>query len=357
MTRPIRLRVGLIGASAGGSWGTLAHVPALRGLPDVELAAIATTRQETADATAHAIGVTLAFGDPFAMIADDRIDAVAVAVRVPAHKVFVDAAIAAGKHVYCEWPLGIDTAEAQSMLDAATWRGVVHMVGLQARQAPALRYARDMLADGAIGTVIGCSLSHCEPWAYAADSRRAYLEDRRTGAHFLSIPGGHSLDAMRFLLGELALASALLRRSGGNDDPALSSANQVAVTAILASGGAAMLRMVGTVQPGRGIRFEINGTTGHLLVKAEPGSRGFQMAELDLFRTDTSGTFQPLVPPAEYREHNPVQASPAMQVAGAYQEFAAAIRDGRPATPGFDEAVRLHHLLDDIERLAERHHD
>ena len=124
------------------------------------------------------------------------------------------------------------------------------------------------------------------------------------------------------------------------------------MTATLESGSLAMLRLVNTVEAGLGIRFEINGTSGHLLVTAEPGNRGIQMAELALHRADHGGTFQPLAVPGRYRASTPVQASPAMQVARAYQEFAAAIRDGRLAMPGFEEAVGLHRLLDDIERRA-----
>lgn len=345
------LRVGLIGASAGGSWGTLAHVPALQALPGVTLAAVATTRQQTADETARRFGVALAFGDPFAMIASPAVDAVAVAVRVPAHKAFVDAAIAAGKHVYCEWPLGVDTDEAEAMLAAATARGVVHMVGLQARQAPAVRQARDLVVSGHIGTVVGCSFSHCEPWAYAGDPRRAYLEDRRTGAHFLSIPGGHSLDAIRFVLGDIVPVDAVLRRMGGQQDAALSSANQAAVVAALPSGGLATLRLLGSLAVGTGIRFEINGTDGHLVITADAGNRGIQMAELRL--SDITGGVSRMRPaPPDDRDLPPGLASPALQVAGAYREFAAAIEAGRPATPGFDEAVRLHRLLCEIERLA-----
>jgi predicted dehydrogenase len=69
-----------------------------------------------------------------------NVDPVAVSVKVPDHYRPVMAAIEAGKHVYCEWPLGRDTAEATRMLDAAERRGIRHVVGLQGQMSPAINY-------------------------------------------------------------------------------------------------------------------------------------------------------------------------------------------------------------------------
>src|SRR5690242_13163170 len=125
-----KIRVGLVGVSPGRGFASIAHVPALRSLPDFEIVALCTTRQETADAAAKHYGVPLAFSDPAKLAAHPDVDLVAVTVKVPDHYPPVMAAIEAGKHVYCEWPLGRNTEEAQRMADAAAQRGVRHMVGL-----------------------------------------------------------------------------------------------------------------------------------------------------------------------------------------------------------------------------------
>jgi predicted dehydrogenase len=114
-----KLRVGIVGASASRGFASIAHIPALRALPQVEIVAVCTTRQETAEAAAQRYGVRLAFADPAQMAAHPDVDLITVSVKVPDHYAPVMAAIDAGKHVYCEWPLGRNTDEAVAMLEAA----------------------------------------------------------------------------------------------------------------------------------------------------------------------------------------------------------------------------------------------
>src|SRR3546814_18205361 len=82
------------------------------------------------------------------------------------------------------------------------------MVGLQARNSPVLAYVRDLIADNAIGTVRSAGLTHSVDWISQPFPSITYLEDRSSGAHFLSIPGGHSIDALCWLLGESEKLSA-----------------------------------------------------------------------------------------------------------------------------------------------------
>ena len=96
-----------------------------------------TTRQESAEATAGHFGIRLAFSDPDQLARHPDIDLVTVTVKVPDHYRPVMAAIEAGKHVYCEWPLGRNTGEARKMLDAAERKGVRHAgIGNSASLAP-----------------------------------------------------------------------------------------------------------------------------------------------------------------------------------------------------------------------------
>jgi hypothetical protein len=68
------IRVGIVGANADVSWAKLSHVPAIKGLPDVKLAAAATHNEHSARQPAEAFGADRWFSDPFAMIRDDQID-------------------------------------------------------------------------------------------------------------------------------------------------------------------------------------------------------------------------------------------------------------------------------------------
>src|SRR6202140_3128363 len=139
-----KIRVGIVGASANRGFASIAHIPALRALPQFEIAAVCTTRQESAEAAARDYGVPLAFADPEALARHPDVDLVTVSVKVPDHLQPVMAAIDAGKHVYCEWPLGRNTGEAREMLAAAERKGVRHAVGLQGQLSPTIAYVKDL---------------------------------------------------------------------------------------------------------------------------------------------------------------------------------------------------------------------
>jgi predicted dehydrogenase len=121
-----KIRVGIVGVSPNRGFASIAHIPALQALPEFEITALCTTRQESAEAAARHFGVPLAFSDAEKLARHPDVDLVTVSVKVPDHYAPVMAAIEAGKHVYCEWPLGRDTDEAARMLAAAEIKGVCH---------------------------------------------------------------------------------------------------------------------------------------------------------------------------------------------------------------------------------------
>lgn len=160
MAKPIR--AGIIGASAEGGWALEGHVPAVQRLDGLEFAAVATNSQKTADASAKAFGVPAAYANGMDLIRAPGIDLVTAATRLPAHRELVLAALAAGKHVYCEWPLGRGTGEAEEMAaaaqQAAQAAGVHVAIGLQLRGSPAVMKARTLIASGTIGRVLSVSV-------------------------------------------------------------------------------------------------------------------------------------------------------------------------------------------------------
>src|SRR5947199_8274135 len=149
-----KVRLGLIGASVKGTWSSRSHLPALQASADIELTAVCTTRADSAEAARQAYGARLAFDDWRKMVASPEIDAVAVVVRVPSHYEPMKAALEAGKHVYCEWPLGRTTAEAVELAALAEKNGLVTAVGLQARVNPALMYLKEQIETGFVGQVM-----------------------------------------------------------------------------------------------------------------------------------------------------------------------------------------------------------
>src|SRR5687767_13679530 len=140
------LRVGFIGAN--GRWGPRAHAPALTTLPETEIYAVCTAHADTAQAAADKYGVKRAYSDVKTMGADPQVEAALVAVRVPAHYVLTKDALEAGKHVYCEWPLGANTREAEELAALAREKKLHTMVGLQRRASPAYMHMRELVEDG-----------------------------------------------------------------------------------------------------------------------------------------------------------------------------------------------------------------
>src|SRR5215211_7260603 len=159
ITMATKIRVGMVGVTPNRGFSSIAHMPASQGLPDFEVVAVCTTRQESADAAARHYGVPLAFADATELARHPNVDLVTVCVKVPDHHDPVMAAIEAGKHVYCEWPLGRNTEEALRMLDAAEAKGIRHAVGLQGRVSPSINYVRDLIAEGYIGQRLSGTLS------------------------------------------------------------------------------------------------------------------------------------------------------------------------------------------------------
>src|ERR1700731_205127 len=204
-----KIRVGMVGANPSRGFASIAHIPALQALPDFEIVAVCTSNQQSADAAATHYGVQLAFADAAALAAHPDVDLVTVSVKVPDHYQPVMAAIEAGKHVYCEWPLGRNTDEAIRMRDAADRKGIRHAVGLQGQVSPAINYTKDLIGDGYVGRVLSATMIGCAPnWGPTID--RAYQADFANGANLLTITGGHTIDALCYCLGEFRELAALV---------------------------------------------------------------------------------------------------------------------------------------------------
>src|ERR1700731_4594876 len=159
-----RIRVGIIGANVRNGWGRGAHIPALSALPEFEITAVCTSPKETADETARHFGIPHAFADPYKMLQHPDVVLVSICVRVPFHHQLGMAALNAGKHLFCEWPLAATTDLAAQMHQLATRKGLHHMVGLQARGASVVNRVRDLVAEGYVGRVLSCTMIVATPF-------------------------------------------------------------------------------------------------------------------------------------------------------------------------------------------------
>ena len=360
MATSSKIRVGIVGANPNRGFASIAHIPALQALPEFQITAVCTTRLDSAEAAARHFGISLAFSDAEKLARHPDVDLVTVSVKVPDHYLPVMAAIEAGKHVYCEWPLGRDTDEAVGMLAAAERKGIRHAVGLQGQMSPAINYARDLIADFYVGQVLSATMIACAPnWGATID--RAYQADRANGANLLTITGGHTIDALCFCVGEFRELAAFvvsqrdrIPLEATGEIVAKTSPDQLVVNGIIGDGAVASFQVRGGMKRGTEFLFEIHGEHGDLQLTATSRA-SMQRQELNLKGArGGSGALAELPIPGKYR-WVPEWVSPdsPYNVAQLYVRLAECIRDGKPVSPGFDAAVTRHRLLDAIVRASE----
>lgn len=358
-----KVRLGLIGASVKGTWSARSHLPALRASSDVELTAVCTTKADSAEAARRAWGARLAFDDYRKMIASPEIDAVAVVVRVPSHYAPTKAALDAGKHVYCEWPLGRTAAEAVELAALAEANRLVTAVGLQARVNPALMHMKEQIEAGFVGEVMAIHVSLMREGVLSRPSHRTWQRDAALGANTLTIANGHTVDAMRFVAGDFDRLSAVVATqakqwldTGANTLLDVTSPDNVLLSGRLANGAVASVHIGAIPFAGSGYRMEIYGRDGTL---AATGEDSPQLSEVSLHGAKGGNTLAPIPVPERFTLASPdTPSGEALNVGQMYTLFArairdAAIRDGENRQPTFATAVDLHRLVDAIEQASD----
>ncbi len=355
-----KIRVGIVGATVtpgGSGWGANAHVPALQALPGYELKAVCTAHEETAKASAEAFGAALAFHDMNAMVAHPDVDLIAVVVRVPLHKQLVMAAIEAGKPVCCEWPLGAHLAEATEMADSAKAAGLATMVGLQAQSDPAVMYARDLVANGDIGGIVSVNLRVIVGAITERGDGRIWQGIRTNGANPMTIPGGHSIDALCYILGEFAEISArvttridMWKHAVTGADFPVDAPDTVTAAGLLKDGAEVSYQVASVPYNASGTRLEIYGRKGTLVLTSNSVNIGPSQLHLGI----GNEAMAEITPPDSYQLiPADMAAGPGRNVAQAYARFADAVQAGKSGTadaPDFDAAVVRHALIDAMER-------
>jgi len=355
------LGVGIVGVSPVRGWAATAHIPALRALPDYEIRALSTHDPESAHAAGELFKVRVVFSDHRQLVTQPDIDIVAITVKVPHHRELVSAALDAGKAVYCEWPLGRDLDDARAMATLAAAHGAPTVVGLQARQAPAIQFVVELLRNGYVGEVLSTTMVGLSVPGDVVGQPNAYMLDKTNGANLLTIAIGHSLDTLNYVLGEFADLSAVsdLRRplltiDETGEQIVKTAADQIAVIGTLTSGVTASIHLRESVAGGTGFLWEINGTDGTLQITADA-------AYPEIYPLTVAGAHgrnEPaeLAVPAALTQKWPaltsLEGTPAYNVGRAYAAFAADIHNRTQTVPDFTDAVRRHEVIAAIEQSA-----
>jgi len=144
-----KVRVGLLGA---GAWAKFAHIPGYQRDARCELVAIADPMIERAEAFAAEFDIPSAYGTHEELIARDDIHLVDVCTPSATHFELSMAALTAGKHVLCEKPVAYDYQETLRAAAFAKSKGLKTKLGFTFRYSPAMRYMKELIDDGFVGT-------------------------------------------------------------------------------------------------------------------------------------------------------------------------------------------------------------
>ena len=192
------IRVGVIGAGFIGP----AHIESLRRLGYVEVVALAASSQESAERKARELFVPRAYGDFHQMIREPDIDVVDISSPNIYHFSAARAALQAGKHVVCEKPLGMNSAESGELVQLAADSGLVNAVTFNIRFYPVLQHARVLIRRGDIGSIYQIHGGYWQDWLLFPTDYNWRVEAAQGGAlRALGDIGSHWLDLAQFLTG------------------------------------------------------------------------------------------------------------------------------------------------------------
>lgn len=366
------IRVGIIGASPRRGWARRAHIPALAALPQFTVTAVATRDLTSAGVAAGLYGATHALTDARTLAEHPEVDVVVIAVKVPLHADLVMPALEAGKPVYCEWPLGQTTMEAECLAKAAMAAGVTTAIGLQGRFAPEVVHARQLIEEGYLGRVTSVAVyaTHDRGAVGEISEDAAYTIDRANGAGLLEIMGGHTLDVVRYLVGDITSVCAMTAQhrreftiAETRTSIVATTPDHVLLTATLTGGAVLSMHLNNGKVNGQRTSIEIAGTNGDLVIStaedAIPHISLIQMGDLRLVGGQSGQGLNGIAIPERLRRVNSNGAplsNAVGNVARLYAGFAEDIYSEDQTVPDFTHAVRLHHVLDAVRKSAETGH-
>ncbi|MFY0633461.1 MAG: Gfo/Idh/MocA family oxidoreductase [Vannielia sp.] len=206
MTDKPTLNVGLIGTGFMGKAHVFGYASAqcVFDLPNrFTMHSLADVTEDAANAAARQFGFARATTNWRELVNDPAVDIVSITAPNALHKEMALAAIAAGKHVYCEKPLAPLASDAREMAQAAEAAGVKTQVGFNYLCNPMLQLARAMIEAGELGEIRGYRGIHCEDYMADATGPFTFRHDPAGGGALADI-GSHALATAEYLCGPVA---------------------------------------------------------------------------------------------------------------------------------------------------------
>jgi predicted dehydrogenase len=204
------VRVGVLGT---GGIVRAGHLPALATNPRARVVALGNLRGASLETLARGYKVERTYTDFERMARDPDIDAVVNALPNYLHAPVSVRMLQAGKHVLCEKPMATTAAEARGMVAAAEAAGRTLMVAHVWRSHPAVRWLRDVVASGRIGTVFKAR-AHAVVVGRGPRPDSWFVRREESGGGALIDVGVHSIDTLAFVFGDRLKVAKVAARFG-----------------------------------------------------------------------------------------------------------------------------------------------
>jgi predicted dehydrogenase len=367
---------GFMGAAHSQGWRTAPRVFDLPAEP--EMTVIVGRNADAVTAAANKWGWAESATDWREVIARDDIDVVDIVTPGDSHAEIAIAALEAGKHVLCEKPLANTVAEAEAMAEAAeraAVRGVRAMVGFTYRRVPAVTFLRNLISEGAVGTVNQVRASYRQDWLVDPDMPLAWrLQKEHAGSGALGDIGAHAIDLAQFVTGlnlekvsgtidTIVKERPLLDSGSGLSGTAGNGYGQVTVDDIAIFTGRFDSGALASFEASRFATGRKNAL--QIEVSGDKGALAFDLEDLNSVQfydrtapADRQGFRKILVTEAE---HPYVSAWwPAGHMLGYEHGFSHQVKDlvdgikaGTDPHPTFADGLRVQRVLDAVERSSE----
>jgi len=362
------MKIGMIGyafmgAAHSHAWRTAGRFFDLPATP--EMAVICGRSADKVAAAAAKFGWAEAATDWRAVIERPDIDVIDICTPGDSHAEIAVAALEAGKHVLCEKPLANTVEEATRMVEAAKASSARSMVMFNYRRVPALALARQLIADGRIGTVHQVRAQYLQDWLVDPDFPLTWrLDAASAGSGALGDLGAHSIDAAQFLTGQRISAVGGVLETFVDSRPRPDGTGRGPVTVDDAAlftarfdGGAIGVFEATRFATGRknAMRIELNGSLGSLAfdfeslnellfhdATADSGTAGFTR----VLATEPQHPYlRAWWPPGHGLGYDHTFVNQAA-------DLVEAIAQGVPPTPSFADGLYVQSVLDAVEASA-----
>ena len=218
MSAPM-VRIGFVGSGLI-AWPHALGIKAMidGGVLDAAITAVHDPRERRADALVEAVGAPGAATVTDAAEVAARADAVYICTPTASHRGAVDAALAAGRAVFCEKPLDRDLASATALVDAVADAGVASQSGLVLRSAPVFRALRQLVEDGTLGDPMAVVFRDDQFFPISGHYASQWRADvAQAGGGCLIEHSIHDVDILRFCFGDVERVSARTANHAGHE--------------------------------------------------------------------------------------------------------------------------------------------